>query len=881
MRTYSSTLSAPVLQRGVVGLFCLFVQQVGAQTPDRVSLADEKAWIAPPLVTVTAPLRPYRQFDRVEITGSAVLAKEAKAALPLQILDRNDIQRSGATELSALLQQLPVMDNFLERGGLAGTSAGGPEAVSIHGNQSGTLVLLNGRRLPYYGSQTVYGERAVVDLNFIPLAAVEKVEILTDGSSSRYGSDAVAGVINIVTRQQQKGVVMSAEKWTPQGQGGQGQMASLLWGVGQLDREGYSVMGALSLRQQSALMGADRVVASEGAPPFAIQGQTWWRASPNIARYSAPGRNYWNAEGQLRNDTLSSTGVCGAGWYEISHGECWRNIQPYQTIYPSEDKAQIFVRAERAFDNQWQASAEWVSSQYTQRYRETFPLLGESYPYMSYDDDQQRTYLMTGTPWGPLERQNDNRLYRGVLGLKGPWGDWDVSAQFSSGTHTVHRVYSNGVPAAGFAGIPSAEIFTDPSRYSAATLAEFGRSRQRQDRLIDDGSTRLDHYGLVASRVVADTDEGPVALGLGLDYRREYVDYTPGPEEAGRQAFGARRSIWAGFTELQLPVAADMELLLALRRDRYSDFGEVTTGKLGWKWSPAAGWLLRSSWGSGFRAPTLAQMVPVQQQYVGTVDPALGQISVRSQGNPALQPEHSRQAMLGARYEPSQRWSLGADLWDLQLHSTFGTLDPQVVFADPTLSQQYWDPNTRILLLRNLNLGQSRSRGIDYDWQWRQPLDDGRLRWTFRGTHMLRSERQLAPGLPMVSNLAVYQGSGDGSGSVVARNQWLTTLQFERNSWSVGASWRYRSGNWETFDVKNLDGQVMPYTHRVAGYGTADVFAKIQLAKNTSLMLRVNNVANRMPAYRGITNNVFNGIDTRYGAYDGRTVVLRLEHRAF
>ena len=864
--------------RGTVGLGCVLAQQVAAQTLAPLG-GDEKLPTAP--VTVTAPIQAYRQFDRVEITGSAILAREAKAALPLLILDRQDIQRSGATQLSALLQQLPLMDNFLERGGLAGTSAGGPETAAVHGNQSGTLVLLNGRRLPYYGSQTVYGERAVVDLNFIPLAAVEKIEILTDGSSSRYGSDAVAGVVNIVTRQHHKGLVLSAEKWLPQGQVGQRQMASLLWGSGQLDRDGYSVMGALSLRQHKALMGGDRTVAAEGATPFLVHGQTAWRTSPNIALYSAPGRNYLDAQGQLHNDTLNSTGTCGAGWYEIQRGQCWRNIQPYQTIYPSEDKAQVFLRAERALDHQWQASAEWVSSQYTQRYRETFPLYGESFPFLAYDADRQRTYLMTGIPWGPLERENANRLHRSVLGVKGPWGDWDVSAQWSSGTHTVRRLYSKGLPTEGFAGIPVAEIDNDPSRYSATTLSEFARYRREGERLIDDGATRLDHYGVLASRALADTDAGPVALGLGADYRRESVSYSPGPEEGGRQRFDAARSIWAGFAELQWPLAHNMDMLLALRQDRYSDFGQVTTGKLGWKWQAIDGWTLRSSWGSGFRAPALSQMAPVQEQYMGLVDSSLGEISVRSQGNPALQPEHSRQAMLGMRYEPSPNWSVGADLWDLQLHNTFGTLDPQVVLADPALRQQYWDPATRTLLLRNLNLGQSHSRGIDYDWQWRQPLADARVRWTLHGTHMLSSRRQMAPGLPMVSNLGVYQGSGDGSGSVVARNQWLTSLQLEREHWSVGVSWRYRSGNQETFDVKDLEGQAMPYTHRVAGYGTLDFFARLQWSRHASLMLRIINVGNRLPPYRGVTNNVFNGIDTRYGSYEGRTVSVRLEYRAF
>ncbi len=153
----------------------------------------------PPIEVRDTPLE-YRQFDRVEVTGSAILSKEAKDSLPLQVINRRDIERSGAASLSEVLHQLPVMLNFTESGTMTGTLSGGPEAAAIHGNQSGTLVLLNGRRLPIYGSQTIAGERAIVDLNFLPLAAIERIEILSDGASSRYGSDAVAGVVNVITR---------------------------------------------------------------------------------------------------------------------------------------------------------------------------------------------------------------------------------------------------------------------------------------------------------------------------------------------------------------------------------------------------------------------------------------------------------------------------------------------------------------------------------------------------------------------------------------------------------------------------------------------------------------------------------------------------------
>ena len=143
---------------------------------------------------------PFRQFDKVEILGSAILQQESKAALPLRVLTRQDIARLGLNRLDQAIQGLSDQLNFQNSGQLANTVLGGPDTAALHGFPNGTLVLLNGRRLPSYGLQTLWGERSSVDLNFVPLNAVERIEVLASGASSRYGSDALAGVINVVTR---------------------------------------------------------------------------------------------------------------------------------------------------------------------------------------------------------------------------------------------------------------------------------------------------------------------------------------------------------------------------------------------------------------------------------------------------------------------------------------------------------------------------------------------------------------------------------------------------------------------------------------------------------------------------------------------------------
>ena len=332
-------------------------------------------------IQVTGNTLEFRQFERVEITGSAILAKEAKEALPIQVIDRRGIERSGARTLDELIHRLPVMNNYLEQGLVVATSQGGPAAAAIHGNQSGTLLLLNGRRLPYYGSQTLVGERAIVDLNFIPLAAIERIEILTDGASSRYGSDAISGVVNVITKSQLQGVAISTEYTAVDAGQGNSSGVDLSWGLGKLERDGYALRSYFSVNRKKALMGAAHAQTSQGATPYVINGKTYWSRSLNTAFYSSPGRNYLDPQGEIRNIYYDANAKCEAGWYELLIGECQNNVQDKQTIYPAMEQKSFYSQGEKTLSNGWVLSAELLMKNYSQIFAETVvPAVSVDFP---------------------------------------------------------------------------------------------------------------------------------------------------------------------------------------------------------------------------------------------------------------------------------------------------------------------------------------------------------------------------------------------------------------------------------------------------------------------------------------------------------------------
>lgn len=211
-----------------------------------------------PSVQVTDVPLEYRQFDRVEVTGSSIVNPKSKDALPVRVIDAKEIERTGIRSTAQLIQSLPMMNTVNELGGVNTAGLGGYQSGAIHGYEAGTLVLINGRRSPSFARQRADQDRTAVDISMVPLRAIERIEILTDGASALYGSDAIAGVINIITKQQAPGLSLSAEGVSSQGAGGDGQKLGMSWGSGKLKQDGYAVQLHLEMSDRSGVLLRDR-----------------------------------------------------------------------------------------------------------------------------------------------------------------------------------------------------------------------------------------------------------------------------------------------------------------------------------------------------------------------------------------------------------------------------------------------------------------------------------------------------------------------------------------------------------------------------------------------------------------------------------------------
>ncbi len=249
-----------------------------------------------------------QQLERVEITGSSIKRVASEGALPVTTVTKEDIARSGVTSVEALIQTITSSStaNSFQGSALAGLATYGISSISLRGlGDNRTLVLVNGRRLAVFAGNSTGG----VDVNAIPLSAIDRVEILRDGASALYGSDAVGGVINFILRNDYKGLEVGASYDDPtRGGGGRTTKANVTLGFGNLAEDKFNVMVAGEFAKGSALYGKSRDFSKTGnILPFIQSAAT---ESGRIEGIWVPGQT----AGQNARSGTNPFGISGSGY---------------------------------------------------------------------------------------------------------------------------------------------------------------------------------------------------------------------------------------------------------------------------------------------------------------------------------------------------------------------------------------------------------------------------------------------------------------------------------------------------------------------------------------------------------------------------------------
>jgi iron complex outermembrane receptor protein len=816
--------------------------------------------------TVSSGVAPV--LETVLITGSRLRRTDAETPSPVQVITREEIARSGAVGLNEVLQKLPA-NNTGAINEADAINNYGAAAVSLRGLGPGsTLVLVNGRRVAPFGFT---GRATFVDLNQIPVSAIDRIEVLLDGASAIYGSDAIAGVVNVILRREVRGIEVAGGLGRSSHGDADERTASATFGIGDRAVDGYNVFASVSHADQDAVKASERWHSQSGdyrgfglidaRSPASYPGNLYSADNRSFLQPLAPCATIGDAASanpgrcvsdpslakdivvRSRRDALFAAGsaALGAGF------ELFGDVALARTVFAGQ--APSFTTS--TYFNQNTLAAPFIP-------------LRVGHPQNPYPVE---VALRTRFADQPLVVTPTSDTQRAVVGLRrSDWDGWDVesallwsrSSTRVTTTGVIHDAVLTGeVLDTNGRAVPTFR-FGDPGANDPALMARLYPA------LVDTGRTSTTSLDVRGSREVFRLPAGPAQLAVGAEVRRERYESAFDPLTAGGEIsviFGTSatgsRTVGSAYAELALPITSTLEASLAARWDRYSDFGSTTNPKAGLKWKVSPGIALRATYATAFRAPSLSETSQGATPGFATVrdpmtcpvpDPANPNCTISvpatSTGNPALKPERARSATAGIVVEPWRDASFTVDAFRIERRDQIDFIDPAFLLDNESSYPGYVvrkaDGTIDHLNLQYTNLGETRVWGIDVSARAKTLIDgvgrfgiDGSYEWL---PHYWTAQTTAAPSLD-------YAGSYEQP-----KSRARIALTFERGPWRSALTFHYTGGYLRAFSPSDLGcpyaGGDHPELCSVTSWSTWDLFLGYAPLPNLELGLVVNNVGN-------------------------------------
>ena len=853
-----------------------------------------------------------QKVEKIEVTGSNIKRIEGEGSLPVTVITRDDIERSGATTPMELLKFVSANNSLgdVSLANVIGSATFSAQTASLRGLGGGrTLILVNGKRIDGFAGE-VQGVQGV-NLAAIPFSAIQRVEVLKDGASAIYGSDAIGGVINFIMRSDYRGGEAMAWYGSPTRAGGGEQLrASGTAGFGDLSSDGHNVVFSLSYDKQKSLDQRDRNFSNTSYRPEL--------GLVAISSNSFPGRITTGGIG-----VPGTPDNCAPTTYFADLEGCYYDpsaIEGVQMV-PDNEKWNFFGSARFQLNADTQAYATVLASRDENRYVIQSVPISNLFNYGPNGDIPATVTVSPSSPFYPTalaqaagvagqvldvryravenglrDSTDTNENGQVVAGLKGAWKgfDWDAAAFYSRGTTKNHLnggfpLYSQLLPLLNGGTV---NLFAPNT---PEVLAQLQATNYVGDTF--NGTSENGGVQALASGEIGKLPAGAVALAFGVEARRESLDQVPEPVLAtgDLSGFGGNilpvhvsRDIRAVFAEMVVPVAKGLEATLAVRSDHYSDFGRTTNPKASFRWEPDKRLLFRASYGEGFLAPSLYQLFTPNISGVtatGQSDPVRcpvtqdtgldceTQFGVTFGGNAQLKPEESKQWSAGFVSEPFAGASLGVDYFNLRLDDaitngipyatilgdlaqyghlvTRGAPDP----AYPGLPGRITDIDQTYI-----NLGKVHVEGIDVDLSYTAPRRSwGRVRLGLQGTYYIRYDTQNTDGT-YTGNVSNQNGSV--LTGVIPRWKHYASVTWESGPWSATLGNVYQA----SYGDVNPDGE--GNLRRVSSMSLWDLQAVYKGWRNLALTVGVKNLLDTNPPQTNQANSFQVGFDPSY--YDPR-----------
>lgn len=595
-----------------------------------------------------------QNIQRVVVTGSLISRTDTETTAPVQVLTAADIQKSGKTSVAELLTDLAANGAGTLGTGFAGAFANGATGVSLRGLTVGaTLVLIDGHRMASYPLSDD-SQRSFVDVSSIPFDAIESIEILKSGASSLYGSDAIAGVVNIKLKKNLTGTRLGAETGNTQHGGGKTNRASFSTGFGDLDADGYNAYVTAEWRRQGAIKMSDREMfqwdnadwRSRGGNnltlgvPTSLNGKLTAASVPFL--YNPAGTNpagVANVDNPANYQFLTSD--CDFAKYRAG-GCAVRNTFSY--IAPPTENVNVMAGFTKKLAGDWELGLKASMFQRNSiNNRGANPLaynpttFGGTTTYwngvLTSGIGRVASTLIPATAsfnklgaaarmYGyvpgvdpTITRDNTSKSTRFAADLKGNAFGWDINAAAGLTKVALDIDYSGYLDrAALYAAINAYGANpNDPNGWNPAGGNSPALLDKISPRFSNHMESKLNYVDVVGSRELMQLGAGPLALAVGVHWHKREQNAPPSEmSRIGRtgstDAFViGKETNSAIFAELQATPIKNLELDFSSRYDHYDTYGNSFTPAAKFKFTPSQMIGFRGSYERGFRAPNPAE----------------------------------------------------------------------------------------------------------------------------------------------------------------------------------------------------------------------------------------------------------------------------------
>lgn len=662
----------------------------------------------------------------IVVTGSIFRRTDTETPSPVTVLSAENLQKAGITNVTDAIRSISADSSGSIPTAFANGFGAGSSAVSLRGlTVNSTLTLVDGlRTAPYPLADD--GQRIFTDLNTIPNAIVDRVEVLKDGASSSYGADAIGGVVNIIFKKEIVGVHGTVEGGVTQRGDGGHQRANLTWGTGRLDEKGYNFYISAEYERDDTIYNRGRGFPFNTADLSSIGGDNNNPGSvvpgTTIAAIVAPSTQ------TIPGDILSGTGVTTGPWQVLNPAGCPTGLTPvdggaagqgceqnvvrdYGQIQPRQTKFGVTAHGTFQVNDDSQA---YVMASYFQNkvvtgstprgIRSTNPIFAQNVVLPALLDDgslnPNNPFAASGQAAAirylfgdiPFNTTYTNHVLRAAAGINGAFGDgWTYSVDASAAHSWLDIKYNGYINVAGLteAVNSGAYNFVNPGLNTQAVRDLLSPEINRT------ATSDMDMVQGVIAKDLFDLPGGPLQIGVGGSLRYERVNNpsaNPDNTTFGLNAVTAvgSHTVSSAYFEVNAPVLDILEVNGSGRFDHYSEGYSNFSPKIGVKFTPIKQLALRGTFSKGFRAPSFAETngsvtgftsarlpCEAQVEHGATLNPdgtcsggsSYNQsysIGFRTQATPEIKPELSTSFTAGVVVQPARWLSFTVDYYNIK-----------------------------------------------------------------------------------------------------------------------------------------------------------------------------------------------------------------------